>query len=62
MVFLSLPFEIFKVMSSVGPKSYLSRVCLASLHVSGKLRTYHSPKPTFCPEREVSVNVGLGEG
>ena len=33
-----------------------------SLHVSGKLSTYPSPKPTFCPKWEVSVNVGLGEG
>ena len=24
--------------------------------------TYPSPKPTFCPKWEVSVNVGLGEG
>ena len=24
--------------------------------------TYPSPKPTFCPKREVSANVGLGEG
>ena len=28
----------------------------------GKLPTYPSPKPTFCPKWEVSVNVGLGEG
>ena len=30
--------------------------------VSGKLPTYPSPKSTFWPKREVSVNVGLGEG
>ena len=29
--------------------------------VSGKLPTYPSPKPSFCPKREVSVNVSLGE-
>ena len=29
---------------------------------SGNLPTYTSPKPTFCLKREVSVNVGLGEG
>ena len=29
---------------------------------SEKLPTYPSPKPTFCPKWEVSVNVGLGEG
>ena len=28
----------------------------------GKQRTYLSPKPTFCPKWEVSVNVGLGKG
>ena len=32
------------------------------IQVSGKLPTYPSPKSTFCPEREVSVNVGSGEG
>ena len=32
------------------------------LYVSGKLPTYPSPKPTFFPKWEVSVNVGLGEG
>ena len=32
------------------------------LHVSGKLPTYPSPKPTFYPKREVSVNIGFGEG
>ena len=30
--------------------------------VSGKLATYPSPKSAFCPKREVSVNVDLGEG
>ena len=29
-----------------------------SIYVSGKLPTYPSLKPTFCPE---SVNVSLGE-
>ena len=33
-----------------------------SLYVSGRLPTYPSPKPTFCPKGEESVNVGLGEG
>jgi len=28
----------------------------------GKLPTYPSPKPTFCPKSEVSVNVDSGEG
>ena len=32
-----------------------------SLYLSGKLPTYPSPKPTFCPTLELSVNVGLGE-
>ena len=35
---------------------------IASHHISGKLTTYPSPKPTFCPKRDVSVNVDLGEG
>ena len=33
-----------------------------SIKVSGKLSTYPSPKPTFCPKGEVGDNVGLGEG
>ena len=33
-----------------------------SLYVSGKLPTYPSLKPTFCPKWEVSINVGLGDG
>ena len=33
-----------------------------SLYVPGKLPTYPSPKPTFCPKWGVSVNVDLGEG
>ena len=33
-----------------------------ALTISGKLSTYPSPKPTFCPRWEVSVNAGLGEG
>ena len=33
-----------------------------SLYVSGKLPTYPSPKPIFCPKWEVSVNVELGKG
>ena len=36
---------------------------LGSIKVSRKqLPTYPSPKPTFLPEWEVSVNVSLGEG
>ena len=38
-------------------KWYISR-----LRLCVKLPTYHSPKATFCPKWEVSVNVGLGEG
>ena len=32
------------------------------LYVSGKLPTYPSPDPTFCPKGNVRVNVGLWEG
>ena len=42
--------------------SLLQRTNLGSLYVSGKLLTHPSPKQTFCPKWEVSVNVGLGEG
>ena len=35
---------------------------ISSFWVSGKLSTYPSPKPTFCPKSEVSVGVDLGEG
>ena len=37
-------------------------VPLIKWYVSGKLPTYPSPKPTFCPKWEVSVNVCLGRG
>ena len=30
--------------------------------LSGKLPTYPSPKTTFCPKWEESINVGLGDG
>ena len=33
-----------------------------AISVSGKLPTYPSPKPSFFPKRELSVNVSLGEG
>ena len=33
-----------------------------SIKVSGKLPTYPSPKPSFCPKWEASINVTLGEG
>ena len=37
---------------------------LGSILLSGKLPTYPSPKPSFCPKWKVSVklNVSLGEG
>ena len=39
-----------------------SQAYMGPLYVSGKVPTYPSPKPTFCPKWELSVNVGLGEG
>ena len=34
-----------------------------SINVSGETpHLPHPPKPWFCPKREVSVNVSLGEG
>ena len=38
------------------------KTMFGAIWVSGKLPTYPSPKPTFCPKREVSVNVNLREG
>ena len=32
------------------------------MYVSGKLPTYPCPNLTFCPKRELSVNVRFGEG
>ena len=40
----------------------LGHTICGSLYVSGNLPTYPSPKPIFCPNLEVSVNIGLGEG
>ena len=39
----------------------IHRILIRSLYVSGKLPTYPSLKPTFCPKWEVNVNVGLGK-
>ena len=39
-----------------------SQPYMGPLYVSGKVPTYPSPKPTFCPKWELSVSVGLGEG
>ena len=36
--------------------------CFGSMYVSGKLPTYPSPNLTFCPKREVNVNVSFGDG
>ena len=38
------------------------RSCGSLWYVSGKVPTYPSPKPTFCPKREVSFDDGLGKG
>ena len=42
--------------------SHSSTLFFLDHDVSGKLPTYPSPKPTFCPKWEVSAYVGLGEG
>ena len=39
-----------------------SQAYMGPLYVSGKVPTYPSPKPTFYPKWQLSVNVGLGEG
>ena len=54
----------------LGPWASYSIICCigalhrdsGSLHVSGKLPTYPSPKPAVCATWEVSGSVGLGEG
>ena len=44
-------------------KSVVEVSCALLYDVSWKLPTYPSPKPTFCPKLQVSVNVDLiGEG
>ena len=35
---------------------------VGSSSISGRLPSYPSPKPKFCPKWEVGLNVGLGEG
>ena len=63
----------FKTLKSHRPSAYVILFTHAgalikiltvygSLYVSGKLPTYSSPKPTFCPKWEVRVNVSLGRG
>ena len=47
--------------TEMGEWHYAGRFS-GSLYVSGKLPSYPSPKPTFCPMWEISVNVSLGEG
>ena len=51
--------------NSLSPKSDQNQFYpndIQSIKVSGKLPTYHSPNPIFCPKWEVSVNVDLGKG
>ena len=50
-----------KMVSNLGVVSFILKG-FGSLYVSGKLPTYPSPKPIFCPKWEVSVNVELGKG
>ena len=47
---------------AVKLKHSQSRKFYGSITVSGKLPTYPSPKPTFCPKWEESANAGLREG
>ena len=43
-------------------KSGIPDIFTGSFYVPGKLPTYPSLKPTFCPNWEQSVNISLGEG
>ena len=40
----------------------ITQILYGSITVSGKLSTYPSPKPAFCPKWKESANVGLREG
>ena len=43
-------------------KKTIQQSLIGLIWVSGKLPTYPSSTPSFCPKREVSVNVSLGKG
>ena len=51
-----------QLLCSYSYRKTKNTTALGSIQVPGKLPTYPSPKPTFCPKWEVSDNVGLGEG
>ena len=42
--------------------SHKSIAYMDQFRFPGKLPTYPSPNPKFCPKWEVSVNTDLGEG
>ena len=48
--------------SIAGKSGLVFATVYASRINFGKLLTYPSPKPKFCPKSELSVNVDLGEG
>ena len=54
--------DLFRALFYISTWKILRPGINGSLNVSAKLHTYPSPKPTFFPRREVSVNAGLGEG
>ena len=60
----SLPLPLLPYFFSLSDFLPLSTIWTpwkgGSLYVSGKLPPYPSPKPTFCPKWQESVNVGLG--
>ena len=60
--FPCLAHSWFQSPSFLGHVWLARRPTLSRLRLCVKLPTYHSPKATFCPKWEVSVNVGLGEG
>ena len=68
---LSYTWSLKKVPLSGGASPYreyppsppaVTMKVFGSLYVSGKLPTYPSPKPTFCPKWEVSVKCWLRGG
>ena len=55
-----IPFKKYYAGAS-SPRLQYESQNFGIIYVSEKLPTYPSPKPTFYPKWEVSINVALGE-
>ena len=60
-VFFYIPMHPWHSDMEYIPEKCKQTEHLGSMVVSRKLPTYPSPNLTFCPKKEVSVNVRLGE-